>query len=69
MKREDLIKEWMEGKLSSDELDKKIRGDKELEGLKEIVTQSAALTYLKKELRKKRGISYPLKLRRKKHPR
>ncbi len=43
MKREDLIKEWMEGRLSSEDLDKKIQGDTDLADLKKIISKSAEL--------------------------
>jgi len=43
MEREDLIKEWLEGRLSSDELDKRIQGDKALSDIKNIITRSAGL--------------------------
>lgn len=48
MKREDLIKAWMEGRLSSDDLDKKIREDDELTNLKNIISKSSALDVPKK---------------------
>jgi transmembrane sensor len=41
MKREDLIKEWMEGRLSSEELDKKIQADDHLLSLKKIISNAA----------------------------
>jgi transmembrane sensor len=48
MKREDLIKQWMEGRLTSDELDKEIRGDKTLSDIKHIITRSATFGAPKK---------------------
>jgi transmembrane sensor len=43
MRREDLIKEWIEGRLSSEELDKKIQADGNLTNLKNILSKSAQL--------------------------
>jgi transmembrane sensor len=48
MKREDLIKEWMEGRLTADELDKQIQGDKALSDIKNIIATSATLDAPKK---------------------
>jgi len=48
MKREDLIKEWIEGRLSSEELDKQIQADEGLSNLKNIISKSAELNVPKK---------------------
>ena len=43
MDQEDIIKEWIAGRLSNDELDKKIKDRKELESLKKIISGSKEL--------------------------
>jgi transmembrane sensor len=46
MEREDFIKKWLEGKISSDDLDKKMRdggGGREMRDLKDIISRSTEL--------------------------
>lgn len=43
MEREDFIKKWLEGKISSDDLDKKLHDNREMRDLKDIISKSTEL--------------------------
>jgi transmembrane sensor len=48
MNREDLIKEWIAGRLSTEDLDKEIKDDLELANLKKVISTSSELDVPKK---------------------
>jgi transmembrane sensor len=48
MNREDLIKEWIAGRLSTEDLDKEIKDDLELANLKKVISKSSELDVPKK---------------------
>ena len=67
MEQDDIIREWMEGRMSTEELDEKIKGREDLESLKKIVLGSKSLGVREKRTKAEAWSQLASKIEEKEH--